>query len=350
MNDRWRGRRVLITGHTGFKGAWLAWWLVRRGARVAGFALAPEPDRPSLFAELRLAGAVDSTIGDVRDASAVERTMAQARPEVVFHLAAQAIVRVSYAAPRETWETNVVGTAAVLDAARAHSGVRAIVVVTSDKCYENRGLARGYTEDDPLGGRDPYSASKAGQELVAASYRASYFGDGPLLATVRAGNVIGGGDWSRDRLIPDVVQALRDGVPVVLRYPGAVRPWQHVLEPLGAYLRVAERLIDGDRAVASAYNVGPRENDHRTVAEVVDRMCAAWGREPAWTRDAAPQVEEAAVLRLDAAKAARELGIVPRFGLDEACRRTAAWYRAWFDGADARALCDADVDAYEEPA
>ncbi len=350
MSDRWEGRRVLVTGHTGFKGAWLAWWLARRGARVAGFALAPEPERPNLFAELRLADVVDSTIGDVRDAEAVRRTMARVRPDVVLHLAAQAIVRVSYAAPRETWEINVVGTAAVLDAAHEQTGVCAIVVVTSDKCYENRGLDRGYREDDALGGRDPYSASKAAQELVAASYRASYFGDGPLLATVRAGNVIGGGDWSRDRLIPDVVQALRDDVPVVLRYPEAVRPWQHVLEPLRAYLSVAERLSEGDRSVASAYNVGPRDEDHRTVAEVVDRMYAAWGREPSWTREPAAQVEEAAVLRLDATKAAGELGIVPRFGLDEACRRTASWYRGWADGADARALCDADLDAYEEPA
>ena len=350
MSDRWNGRRVLITGHTGFKGAWLAWWLVRRGAHVAGFALEPEPDSPSLFTELRLADVVDSTLGDVRDAETVRRTMVRAQPDVVFHLAAQAIVRVSYAAPRETWETNVVGTATVLDAAREQSGVHAIVVVTSDKCYENRGVARGYREDDPLGGRDPYSASKAGQEIVAASYRASYFADGPLLATVRAGNVIGGGDWSRDRLIPDVVRALRDDVPVVLRYPDAVRPWQHVLEPLHAYLTVAERLAEGDRSVASAYNVGPRDEDHRSVAEVVDRMYAAWGREPAWTREPTAQVEEAAVLRLDAAKAARELGVVPRFRLDEACRRTASWYRAWAAGTDARALCDADLDAYEESA
>lgn len=350
MSDRWNGRRVLITGHTGFKGAWLAWWLARRGAHVAGVALAPEPGRPNLFAELRLAEAVDSTLADVRDAEAVQRAVQRARPEVVFHLAAQAIVRTSYAAPRDTWETNVVGTATVLDAAREAGDLRAVVVVTSDKCYENRGLARGYREDDPLGGRDPYSASKAGQELVAASYRASYFSGGPLLATVRAGNVIGGGDWSRDRLIPDVVQALGAGTAVVLRYPDAVRPWQHVLEPVQAYLTVAERLAGGDRAVARAYNVGPRDEDHRTVAEIVDRMYAAWGQPPARTREPVTQVEEAAVLRLDASAAARELGIVPRFGLDEACRRTAAWYRAWAAGGDARALCDADLDAYEAAA
>jgi CDP-glucose 4,6-dehydratase len=346
MSDRWAGRRVLITGHTGFKGAWLAWWLARRGARMAGLALAPAPG-PNLFAQLRLGELVDSTIADVRDAAAVRAAIERARPEIVLHLAAQALVRASYAAPRETWDTNVIGTATLLDAVRAASGVRAVVVVTSDKCYRNDGLARGYREDDPLGGRDPYSASKAGQELVAASYRASYLAGGPLLATVRAGNVIGGGDWSRERLIPDVVQALRDDVPVVLRHPDAVRPWQHVLEPLHAYLVVAERLAGGDRAAASAFNVGPRDGDHRTVAEVVDRIARAWGREPAWTHDSAGGPEEAATLRLDAAKAERELGVVPRFTLDEACGRTAHWYRAWATGSAARELCDADLDAFE---
>ena len=337
----------MITGHTGFKGAWLAWWLVRRGAQVAGLSLAPEPGRPNLFEELRLDGAVDSTFADVRDPAAVDRVMERVRPEVVFHLAAQAIVRASYAEPRTTWDVNVVGTATVLDAVFAHDDVRAVVVVTSDKCYRYRGLDRGYREDDPLGGRDPYSASKAGQELVAASYRTSYFEDGPLLATVRAGNVIGGGDWSRDRLVPDVVQALQDGVPVTLRYPGAVRPWQHVLEPLHAYLVVAERLLAGDTSVATAFNVGPVDDDHRSVAEVVERMCAAWGSEPAWTREPSPQADEAAILRLDAGKAARELGVTPRFGLDKACLRTAAWYHAWASGTPARALCDADLDAFE---
>jgi CDP-glucose 4,6-dehydratase len=348
MSGGWNGRRVLVTGHTGFKGAWLAWWLVRRGAHVAGYALAPEPAAPNLSRALRLDDVVDSTLADVRDGDAVRRAVERFRPELVLHLAAQALVRASYDAPRATWDTNVGGTAAVLDAVRGSAGVRAVVVVTSDKCYDNRGLARGYREDDPLGGRDPYSASKAGQELVAASYRASFFAAGPLLATVRAGNVIGGGDWSRDRLVPDVVGALLAGTPVALRYPDAVRPWQHVLEPLHAYLTLAERLLAGDAAVAGAYNVGPAADDHRSVAEVVDRMYAAWGREPAWERVAGAQPAEAPVLRLDASKAARELGVVPRFGLDAACRRTAHWYRAWSQGADARALCDADLQAHEE--
>jgi CDP-glucose 4,6-dehydratase len=343
-----QGRRVLITGHTGFKGAWLAWWLARDGATVAGYALAPEPGRPSLFEALRLGEIVDSAIADVRDADAVGRAVQRFRPDVVFHLAAQAIVRTSYAQPRATFETNVGGTAAVLDAARACDSVRAVVVVTSDKCYAPRSAGPPYREDDPLGGKDPYSASKAAQELVAAAYRASYFERGPLLATVRAGNVIGGGDWSRDRLVPDVVTALVERKPVVLRYPGAIRPWQHVLEPLHAYRVVAERLLGGDERVAAAYNVGPAEADHRTVADVVDRLYAAWGRAPEWEMAPDVQPAEAHVLRLDAGRAERELGIVPRLGLETACRLTAAWYRAWAQGADARALCDADLAAFED--
>ena len=340
------GRRVLITGHTGFKGAWLAWWLARDGASVAGYALAPEAGRPSLFDALRLGEVVDSAFADVRDAEAVGRVVQRFRPDVVFHLAAQAIVRTSYDQPRATFETNVGGTAAVLDAVRACDAVRAVVVVTSDKCYAPRSTGPAYREDDPLGGKDPYSASKAAQELVAAAYRGSFFERGPLLATVRAGNVIGGGDWSRDRLVPDVVASLVERKPVVLRYPAAIRPWQHVLEPLHAYRVIAERLFDGDRTAATAYNVGPSEADHRTVAEVVDRLYAAWGREPAWEIEPDVQPAEAHVLRLDAAKAERELGIVPRLGLETACRLTASWYRAWAHGADARGLCDADLAAF----
>jgi CDP-glucose 4,6-dehydratase len=343
----WHGRRVLITGHTGFKGSWLAWWLAREGASVGGFALAPEEGRPSLFGALRLDDVVESTIGDVRDADAVDRAVRRFRPDAVFHLAAQAIVRRSYAEPRATFETNVAGTASVLDAVRACDAVRSVVVITSDKCYAPRSSGPAYREEDPLGGHDPYSASKGAQEIVAAAYRASFFERGPLLATVRAGNVIGGGDWSRDRLVPDIVAALIAERPVVLRYPGAIRPWQHVLEPLNAYRVVAERLLDGDAGVASAFNVGPAEADHRTVAEVVDRLYAAWGRAPEWEIEPNVQPAEAHVLRLDAGKAERELGIVPRLGLEAACRLTAAWYHAWSGGADPRALCDADLAAFE---
>jgi len=278
--------------------------------------------------------------------------MVRAQPDVVFHLAAQAIVRVSYAAPRETWETTSSEPPRCWTPAREQSGVHAIVVVTSDKCYENRGVARAIARTTRWVGRDPYSASKAGQgDRRGLVPRASYFADGPLLATVRAGNVIGGGDWSRDRLIPDVVRALRDDVPVVLRYPDAVRPWQHVLEPLHAYLTVAERLAEGDRSVASAYNVGPRDEDHRSVGggrrSHVRRLGPGAGVDPRAHR---PGRGGGACLRLDAAKGSARARCRARFRLDEACRRTASWYRAWAAGTDARALCDADLDAYEESA
>ncbi len=314
--------------------------------RVAGFALPPEGE-PNLFRALGLDQHIDSTFGDVRDGGAFAAVVDRFRPDVVFHLAAQAIVRASYDDPVGTIATNALGTAHVLDALRRAPHVRAIVVVTSDKCYENRGTERAYVEDDKLGGDDPYSASKAMQELVAASFRSSYFAGGPLLATVRAGNVIGGGDWSRDRLVPDVVAALAAGRRVVLRYPGAVRPWQHVLEPLHAYLEVGARLLDGESAVASAYNVGPAREDHRTVVEVVERLARAWGASDAWETTGEAQPAEAHVLRLDASKAERELGIRPRFSLDEACRRTAQWYRAFDDGAAAGDLCADDIRAFE---
>jgi CDP-glucose 4,6-dehydratase len=346
----WSGKRVLVTGHTGFKGAWLAWWLSRSGAAVTGYALPADERRPNLFRALRLDAAIESALGDVRDRSAVRRFVERVKPDAVFHLAAQALVRAAYADPAGTFETNVAGTAALLDAVRTSDSVRAVVVVTSDKCYLPRSSGAPYREDDPLGGYDPYGASKAAQEIVAAAYRSSYFAGGPLLATVRAGNVIGGGDWSADRLVPDAIDALLGKAPLVLRYPDAVRPWQHVLEPLHAYLVVAERLLAGDAEVASAFNVGPGESGHRTVAEVIDLLYAAWGRAPAWERAAGIQPAEAPVLRLDAGKAARALSIVPRFGLEVACRRTAEWYRAWSQGADARALCDADIDAFAGPA
>jgi CDP-glucose 4,6-dehydratase len=343
----WSGRCVLVTGHTGFKGAWLSDWLMRQGAYVIGFALPPQPGQNSLFQELRLNQEIDSVFGDVRDRDAVRRVFGKAAPEIVFHLAAQAIVRVSYDDPLTTFATNVVGTANVLDTARDYDTIRAIVVVTSDKCYADRGLGVPYREEDPLGGNDPYSASKAAQEMVAASYRASFFGQGPLLATVRAGNVIGGGDWSADRLVPDIVAALASERPVVLRYPQAVRPWQHVLEPLHAYLTIAERLHGGDALTASAWNVGPVAVDQCSVSDIAERFFLAWGQQPKIELARGEHPPESAVLRLDASKAQRELGISPRFSLDEACERTARWYRSWSDGVAAKDLCAADIAAYE---
>lgn len=343
----WSGRRAFVTGHTGFKGSWLCRWLLRSGCTVAGYALPPPEGRPSLFVDLRLDDHVASTLGDVRDADAVKSAMRAFRPDVVFHLAAQPIVRISYREPAHTLETNIMGTVRVLEAVRATPDVRAVVVVTSDKCYDERHFGRGYREDDPLGGPDPYSASKAGEEVVAAAYRASFFGAGPLLATVRAGNVIGGGDWSVDRLIPDVMAAILADRPIVLRYPGAVRPWQHVLEPLNAYRVVAEHLLAGETSIASAYNVGPVDADHRTVREVVERLYAGWGKPSAVETTDEPQPAEADLLKLDAAKIARELGVVPRLGLDRACEMTAVWYRERANGTDAALLCDADITRFE---
>lgn len=344
----WFRKRVLLTGHTGFKGAWLAWWLNRLGADVTGYALPPPRDgRPNLSSLLKLEQYVRSTLGDIRAVASLEATVDECRPDIVFHLAAQALVRESYDNPAATFETNVVGTANVLDVVRKASSVGAIVVVTSDKCYQNVNGRRPHRETDPLGGSDPYSASKAAQEIVSEAYRMSYFQNGPLLATVRAGNVIGGGDWAVDRLVPDLVQAMSTQSPLHLRYPNAIRPWQHVLEPLSAYLLIAERLYAGERQVAEAWNIGPSADDHRPVSEVVSIISAAWGLTEPWTQSGEPFPPEAAALSLDASKAARLLGIYPRFGLTMACDRTALWYRSWTKGCDAGTLCNADIDCFE---
>lgn len=341
----WHGRRVLITGHTGFKGAWLAAWLQRLGARVAGFALAAE--RPSVYELARVGDSTDSTIGDVRDLGSVERAMGAAEPEIVFHLAAQPLVRASYAQPVETYATNVLGTVHVLEAARKARGLRAIVVVTSDKCYENREWMWPYRETDRLGGRDPYANSKACAELVAASYRASFLGPaGVGVATARAGNVIGGGDFAPDRLVPDVVAACREGRRVRLRNPEAVRPWQHVLDPLHGYLLLAERLSESAAEYAEAWNFGPSEERTLTVGEVAQRVIEAWGS-GAIERDGGPHAHEAQLLRVDASKARARLGWRPLLDVEEAIRWTAEWYRAAAGGADAQRLIEADIDRFE---
>lgn len=329
LRQAFAGRRVFVTGHTGFKGAWLCLFLARLGARVSGYALAPATE-PSLF---DLAGVADTLDGhclaDVRDPAALAAAMQAARPELVLHLAAQALVRDSYADPASTWSTNVMGTVNLFEAVRACPSVRAALVVTTDKCYQNMHWPWGYRENDRLGGNDPYSASKAGAELVAHSYRASFFADnGPLLATARAGNVIGGGDWSTDRLIPDAVRAMRQGSPLLIRHPDATRPWQHVLEPLHGYLLLAARLLAGDSACADAYNFGPDAADNLAVRDVLDGLAAHW---PAlsWQVDGARQtMHEAALLYLDSSKARRELTWQVRWPLDSGLRHTAQWYAA----------------------
>jgi CDP-glucose 4,6-dehydratase len=351
----WRGRRVLVTGHTGFKGAWLSLWLSRMGAEVTGYAL-PPGSTPSLHGLAGLDGRIRSVIGDINDRVGLEHAFAAARPEVVLHLAAQALVRDSYEDPVGTFATNVTGVATVLDVVRQAPQVGAVVVVTSDKCYENNEWVWGYREADHLGGRDPYSASKGCAEIVARSMQRSFFvpyarkGHPARIATVRAGNVIGGGDWSAHRLIPDIVRGClgAEGV-VTLRSQQAVRPWQHVLEPLGAYLMIAERLMTAPDGVDEAWNIGPDPGDDRTVLEVARAMVTALGRgRIAIEADPAANPHEARLLRLDCSKARTGLGWQPLLRFEDSIRLTAEWYAAWHRGDDMQAFTDRQIDHYAE--
>jgi CDP-glucose 4,6-dehydratase len=348
----WRGRRVLVTGHTGFKGAWLCAWLEKMGAVLKGVALPPETD-PSLFTLLGLSERFESELFDIADGARLTRSLTTFQPEVVLHLAAQAIVRASYDAPVATFATNVVGTAALLEAVRRTPSVKSVVIVTSDKCYENREWKRGYREDDRLGGRDPYSASKGCAEIVARSMQLSFFvpyapkGHPARISTVRAGNVIGGGDWSRDRLIPDIVRGClgSDGV-VDIRNPGAVRPWQHVLEPLAGYLCVAERLTIAPDGVDQPWNFGPDDSASRPVLEVARAIVEVLGRGRIEVPVSADAPHEAQMLYLDSTKARQILGWQPLFDFDEAIGVTAAWYLAWARGENVRTVTSAQIDDY----
>ncbi len=341
----WAGRRVLVTGHTGFKGAWLSLWLREMGAEVTGLALAPED--PSLFSQIGLDCLVDHVVGDIRDAELVDRTVANAQPQTVFHLAAQPLVRLSYDQPRETFATNVQGTVHVIDACRRVEGLEAIVAVTSDKCYENREWVWPYRESDPMGGHDPYSASKGAAELIIAAYRNSFFHEdgGPLLASVRAGNVIGGGDWARDRLVPDIVRAIIDGRSVTIRSPKAIRPWQHVLEALGGYLLIAQHLANGDRWAASAWNFGPAAQDTRPVDWIVEKMIDRWGQ-GSFEVDGAPQLHEANLLKLDCTKAHAQLGWRPAFDLARTIDWIVDWHKQVDRGGDALQLTRNQINDY----
>jgi CDP-glucose 4,6-dehydratase len=347
----WHGRKVLVTGHTGFKGSWLSLWLEQSGAKVIGFALAP-PTEPSLFAAARVSEAMVDIRGDIRDAERVRAALAAHRPEIVLHLAAQPLVRQSYAEPVETFAANVMGTVHLLEAVRHTESVRAVVVVTSDKCYENKEWLWGYREDEPMGGHDPYSASKGCAEIVAAAYRRSYFSKDHCvgLATARAGNVIGGGDWARDRVLPDAVRALARGEAFVARRPAAVRPWQHVLEPLCGYLTLAERLHDEPSQYSEAWNFGPSEEDVVPVADLLDRFIKHWG-EGSWRGEPVPSgPHEAQLLRLDSAKAHHRLGWRVALNLDETVAFTADWYRAACRGSaaiDLRELTCRQIEQYE---
>ena len=342
----WRGRRVLVTGHTGFKGTWLVLWLQSMGAEVTGLAPGPPTD-PSLFALARAGELCDDHHGDVRDVGAVDRAFAASRPEVVLHMAAQPLVRRSFREPAETYEINVMGTVNVLDAVRRHEGVRAVVNVTSDKCYENREWEWGYRENEPMGGHDPYSSSKGCSELVTAAFRSSFFGDpdGPRLASARAGNVIGGGDWGEDRLVPDMMRGALAGTTIEIRRPDAIRPWQHVLNPLSGYLVLAQALSE-DPSFATGFNFGPADEDARPVAWIVDRLSERWPGPLDWKIDPGPHPHEAGWLKLDSSRARARLGWRPRWGLGETLDAIVDWYTALQAGADPRETTLAQIDAF----
>lgn len=345
----WKDRRVLLTGHTGFKGGWLAMWLQAMGARVVGYALPPST-HPNLFGLAGLDRQMVSIFADIRDPERLRRAFSNHPPEVVFHLAAQTLVLPSYADPAETYSSNVMGTVHLLEAVRQTSGVQAVVVVTSDKCYENRKGGPAHRESAPLGGCDPYSSSKSCVELVTAAYRSSFFtpadpaGHDTAVATARAGNAIGGGDWSPNRLIPDAIRAFVDQRPLRVRHPQAIRPWQHVLEPLAGYLLLAEQLCKRGAAFAGAWNFGPP--DQHRVEQVIDKLAGLWGEDAAWVRDQAPHPHEAHSLRLDASKATSALRWQPCWSLDTTLGMTVDWYRAHLSGTDIAAISRQQIERY----
>jgi CDP-glucose 4,6-dehydratase len=348
----WQERRVFVTGHTGFKGSWLALWLNKLGAQIRGYALDP-CTQPSLFSLASVGKVVDDIRGDVRDYAKLEASMMGFRPEVVFHLAAQPLVRSSYSDPVGTYSTNVMGTVNLLEAIRKTPSVRAVVCVTTDKCYQNQGWIWPYRESDPLGGHDPYASSKACAEIISAAYRSSFFPIERLhehhvaLATARAGNVIGGGDWSQDRLIPDLVRGFLSGKPVLIRRPNAIRPWQHVLESLKGYMILAQELLSQPARFASAYNFGPSDGDVWPVDRIATKLVGIWGNGASWTCDSVPSVHEDQVLRLDASKARVDLGWQPRLKIETALEWTVAWYRAWNEGVNMAEFTQKQIAEYE---
>ena len=336
--DFWRNKRVLVTGHTGFKGSWLSLWLQSMGVITRGIALSP-PTSPALFEVAHVADGMEHHIADIRDYTAVKYHMNDFKPEVVIHMAAQPLVRLSYSHPIETFETNVMGTVHVLEAARFAGSVKAIVNITTDKCYENQEWDWGYRENEPMGGHDPYSSSKGCAELVSTAYRKSFLLDaGIAMATARAGNVIGGGDWANDRLVPDILRALEKQQPVSIRNPHAVRPWQHVLEPLSGYLLLAERLCSHGQKFAESWNFGPRDEDARTVQWIVEHLCKDWGGDSTWTLQTGSQPHEAAFLKLDISKVRQRINWSPRWSLEKALSQIVNWHRAWLSCQDIRAF------------
>lgn len=348
----WQGKRVFLTGHTGFKGGWLSLWLQQLGAEVTGYAL-EAPTTPSLFEVAGVARGMVSIIGDVRDGEALKRAMAEARPEIVIHMAAQPLVRYSYVNPVETYATNVMGVVNLLEAVRATPGVRSVVNVTSDKCYENREWPWGYRENEAMGGYDPYSNSKGCAELVTAGYRSSFFNaekyaeHSIALGSGRAGNVIGGGDWALDRLIPDMLRAIGAGQPVMIRNPHSIRPWQHVLEPLSGYLTLAEKLYTEGPVHAEGWNFGPHDIDAKPVEWIIERMTQEWGAGASWQLDGQNHPHEATYLKLDCSKARGQLGWHPRWDIGQTIAKIVEWHKACDQGADMRAFTLAQITTYQ---
>lgn len=341
----WQGKRVFLTGHTGFKGAWLSVWLHHLGAIVKGYALHP-PTQPSLFEIAQVGRVIESEIGDIRNLDQLKNSMHGFDPEIVIHMAAQPLVRLSYHQPVETYSTNVMGTVHVLESARACAHLKAIVNVTTDKCYENKEWVWGYRENEPMGGHDPYSSSKGCAELVTAAYRRSFLStQGIGLASARAGNVIGGGDFAADRLIPDILRAFEKNQPVVIRHPKATRPWQHVLEPLSGYLLLAQALYDQPNDYAEGWNFGPNEADVQPVSWILDKMIQHW-QGATWQLDSQVQLHEAGYLKLDIAKARTKLGWQPTWSLQTALEKIVNWHQAWLSGEDMQAYCLQEIKQF----
>jgi CDP-glucose 4,6-dehydratase len=348
----WQGKHVLLTGHTGFKGSWLSLWLQSMGAQVVGYALAP-PTNPSLFEVAEVGKNMTSVIGDIRDLEHLHAVFAEHNPEIVIHMAAQPLVRYSYIEPVETYSTNVMGTVNLLEAVRSTASVKAVVNVTTDKCYENREWAWGYRENEPMGGYDPYSSSKGCAELVTAAYRNSYFHPekykehGVAIASGRAGNVIGGGDWAEDRLIPDIMRAITQGIPVNIRNPHAIRPWQHVLEPLSGYLLLAQKLYEEGAAYAEGWNFGPNDEDAKPVQWIVETLTQTWGEGASWVLDGGEHPHEAHYLKLDCSKAKTRLDWHPRWNLQETLESIARWNKQWLAGENMKSVSLQQIAAFQ---
>jgi len=353
FNDFYSGKKVMITGHTGFKGTWLSLWLKHLGADVSGYALQP-PTSPSIFDLCHTARGMTSIYGDVRDFRHLHSAILEVQPEIIFHMAAQSLVRRSYKDPVETYSTNIMGTVHLLEAVRQSSSVKAVIIVSSDKCYENKEWVWGYRENDILGGDDPYSSSKGCCELITTAYKRSYFNPaaykdhGLALASVRAGNVIGGGDWAEDRLIPDCIRKLQQKEPIIIRSPAAVRPWQHVLEPLNGYLLLGRELYLKGELFDGAWNFGPDYDDARPVSWIVSSLIKLWGNEAAWEEDKNPHPHEANYLKLDSSKARSVLGWKPQWRLKEALDKTTAWYKSYFNQEDVLDITLEQISAYEK--